>query len=375
MREFALIGMLSFLLMPLAAVKAETQLIYVEDITNVSLNIYNYASGIGEPDELFADYGEEDAAMQFDFGQEVESDLTMYYYTLGFGAGARVEFYNSTAEKVDEWSDYLENINELVIAYNGAEPYRYVKITSTQDTNWGIDALETTIMVEETEEPAEEEPAEEEESAEEEEETSVDIGMLVKLPNDGDSDTQYDSAVYEIGADGKRHAFPTEDVFFSWYANFDDVLEITQEAMDAYSLGDNVTMRPGTFLIKIPTVQDVFAVEHNGILRQLDSEQVATDLYTDSWAGIVRDVAETFWTNYEVGEPIETAVHPDGTLLEAPTGEVVYLNNGMFYSIPGDDYDQMRFQSQYIVPAAEEIFNNYVDGGNIVPLNYMLFPY
>ncbi|MBU0531557.1 MAG: hypothetical protein ABIG32_01285 [Candidatus Uhrbacteria bacterium] len=369
MRYFALITILSFLMMPLASLRAAEQLVYVTDVTNVSLNIYNSADAIGEPDELYADYGKKDTAMRLYFDQEIESDLKLYYYTQGFGAGARVEFYNGIDEKTDTWSDYLENETELVIEYHGTEPYQYVKISSIQNTNWGIDALETTVMIEDVEEPVEEEPIVDEE------ETSVDIGKLVKLPDDGDIETQYDSAVYEIGADGKRHAFPNETVFFSWYANFDDVIELTQEEMDAYSLGDNVTMRPGTYLIKIPSVADVFAVEYSSVLRKLANEQVAIDLYTNNWATMVRDVAETFWTNYEVGEPIETAVHPDGTLLEAPSGEVVYLNNGVYYSIPGDDRVQMRFQSQYQVPASEEVFANYVDGGNIVLLNYMLFPY
>ena len=46
---------------------------------------------------------------------------------------------------------------------------------------------------------------------------------LVKLQDDGHPETQYDSTVYYIGTDGRRHAFPNQNVYFTWFPNYDRV--------------------------------------------------------------------------------------------------------------------------------------------------------
>ena len=109
-------------------------------------------------------------------------------------------------------------------------------------------------------------------------------GDLVKLPDDGDTSTVTDSAVYYIGDDGKRYVFPNAQTYFTWYENFDTVIEISQGELASFIIGGNITYRPGTRLIKITSVPDVYAVEPTGILRHIGSEAIAFALYGSDWS-------------------------------------------------------------------------------------------
>ncbi|MFH0928093.1 MAG: hypothetical protein V1821_01325, partial [bacterium] len=51
--------------------------------------------------------------------------------------------------------------------------------------------------------------------------------------------------VYYYGADGRRHPFPNERVYFTWYSDFSGVTTISESAMAGYSLGKTVIYRPG----------------------------------------------------------------------------------------------------------------------------------
>jgi len=57
-------------------------------------------------------------------------------------------------------------------------------------------------------------------------------------------------------------------------------------------------------LMKIPSVNKVYKVE-GGQLRWIKSESKAIELYGASWAKQVRDLPESFFTDYTVGEDIE----------------------------------------------------------------------
>ena len=50
---------------------------------------------------------------------------------------------------------------------------------------------------------------------------------------------------------------------------------------------------------------DVYVVTHNGVLRWLKTEELATMLYGDKWPSLVRDVPDSFFANYKMGEPLD----------------------------------------------------------------------
>ena len=112
------------------------------------------------------------------------------------------------------------------------------------------------------------------------------------------------SAVYYCGADGKRYGFPNERVYFSWYADFKTVQTLSSEGMAAIPLGGNVTYRPGTKMVKIESLPNVYAIQKGGVLRWIKTPAEAAALYGKTWNKNVDDVSDAYFTNYTIGEPI-----------------------------------------------------------------------
>jgi hypothetical protein len=138
--------------------------------------------------------------------------------------------------------------------------------------------------------------------------TPPSAGSLIKLacgPSAGSDDPC--KAVYYYGSDGKRHAFPNEKSYFTWYANFDSVKEIDAATLGTIPLGKNVTYRPGVRMVKFQTLNNVYAVTKGGVLRWVTTEDVAKSLYGDGWNKKIDDIADTFYSNYTFGSDITNA--------------------------------------------------------------------
>ncbi len=80
----------------------------------------------------------------------------------------------------------------------------------------------------------------------------------------------------------------------------DGIHLVTDSNMASYSLGGNVRYRPGSKMIKFPSVDTVYAVQRYGILRPIASEEVAVALYGSNWNQQIDDVSEAFFGNYTV---------------------------------------------------------------------------
>lgn len=132
-------------------------------------------------------------------------------------------------------------------------------------------------------------------------------GKLIKLACPTDKPVEADhscKAVYYIGNDGKRHAFPNGDVFFTWYVNFDAVITVDPAIMSSYMLGKNVTYRGGVKMVKFTSSPKVYAVARGGVLRGISSEEVAKAYYGDTWNKKIADISDAFFTNYTFGADI-----------------------------------------------------------------------
>lgn len=112
--------------------------------------------------------------------------------------------------------------------------------------------------------------------------------------------------LYYCGRDGKRYVFQNQRVHDSWYEDFDGVIELTVEELAAVPFGGVVTYKPGVRLVKLRTVPKVYAIARNGVLRWVPSEEVAVELYGANWADQIDDIPDTFFTSYEVGDPVTT---------------------------------------------------------------------
>lgn len=111
--------------------------------------------------------------------------------------------------------------------------------------------------------------------------------------------------LYYLAEDGKRYVFPNSKTFFSWYDDFEDVIEISLEQLYKYPLGGNVRYKPGTMLVKIQTDPKVYAVGENGQLRWIKTEVVAKRLFGNYWNKLIDDVPDSFFTNYAIGDAID----------------------------------------------------------------------
>jgi hypothetical protein len=147
------------------------------------------------------------------------------------------------------------------------------------------------------------------------------IGRLVKLQDDRDLKTTEDTAVYYYGNDCRRHAFPNEHVYMTWYSNFNSVVSISPSEMSSMILGQNVTYRPGVRMVKFTTVPKVYAVSKGGVLRWVTTEALATQLYGTAWNKYIDDISDVFYGNYKFGTDITTSGNyiPSNERDNAPT--------------------------------------------------------
>lgn len=112
------------------------------------------------------------------------------------------------------------------------------------------------------------------------------------------------SAVYAILDDGKRHAFPNEAVYRSWFRDdFSTVTTISADELSDFMLGSNVTFHPGT-LLKIPSIPKVYLVSDENELQWITDEATAQSLFGEMWATQVHDLSESLFANYGSGDSI-----------------------------------------------------------------------
>jgi hypothetical protein len=360
-------------LLPLSAIAVESADQYADSIYD-TIHVTDATNVLGSPDGYNGLFHEDNGFVTVDMGEELgEGDLTLYYIPFDSGPSYKITFMDAEFLSLQETSGTLSlDVSSVTIAYVGSDPYRYVKIEATDDDEWGLDAIMSATFPSEDETPTEE-PSDEEPPPEEPEANAQ--GLLVKLVDDGNPDTWTDAAVYVIDADGNRHVFPTERVFLSWWPDYEDLSYIDSVNLSGYTLGKNVTIRPGTNLVKVTTDPKVYAVEPGGVLRWVASEDIAISLYGQDWATRVVDVPDTFFGNYDMGDPIDTKIHPSGTIGVMPDGAVVYIENSVFYRIPGDVFDDMRFQSRYLVTISNDTADLYVDGGYLTDDPSVRWPY
>lgn len=170
----------------------------------------------------------------------------------------------------------------------------------------------------------------------------VDVGDLIKL--------EAITTVYFIDDDNRRHSFPNEPVFFSYFPSFDGIKIVSDEIMAKIPLGSNITVRPGTNLVKIESDPRVYAVEPYGVLRWLSDQQIIEKLYGLDWENRLIDIAPTFFIDYQEGQPIAEAVYPTGSVIEFnDQSNLYYIEQDKKRYISTEAYWGNKFQNQFIL--------------------------
>ena len=181
--------------------------------------------------------------------------------------------------------------------------------------------------------------------------SGVSVDGLVKLPDDGDSATQSDSAVYYVGLDAKRHPYPNSQIFFTWFSDFSSVQEISATDLASMTIGTPILTRPGTLMVKIQTDPKVYAVEPGYVLRWVTSESVALDLYGAAWNTKIMDIEDTYFSKFTFDGDLEAGdAHPSGALVQVSAGDDIYYIDGDEKRLILDDaaFDANYFQSQFV---------------------------
>lgn len=146
-------------------------------------------------------------------------------------------------------------------------------------------------------------------------EVSIESGDLIR--------GQSYSAVYYMGADGFRYVFPNDKAYFTWYSNFDDVVFITDAQLAEIPMADNnVTYKPGVKMVKINSRPNVYVVAKGGVLHHVDSETVAANLYGSNWNTKIDDIADGFFSNYEISDESAATVGFNATTASASVDNI-----------------------------------------------------
>lgn len=286
--------------------KARAADLYANElVSNSFFDLFSPQNALGEPDGLYADFRDQDTFLKLDMGngEEGYDGLTLFVYVLDYGARAVVTFYSEdNAVTGTDNVLFSPGATEWTATYYGTEPFRFVKISSPETEQWRLDAVQaTSIATPVVESPVEPEPTPDVPVVDE---SAIVSNDLIKLANS--------DAVYVIGDDGKRHPFPNEITFFSWGYSFDDVTTVDAATMASYMIGGSVTIKPGTYLVKVQSVPKVYAVAPNHTLRWIDSEATAIEVYGADWASEVVDISDAFWPDYTQGPLIQSINDVEG---------------------------------------------------------------
>ncbi len=170
----------------------------------------------------------------------------------------------------------------------------------------------------------------------------VNVGDLIKVSNS--------TTVYFVDTDKRRHTFPNETTYFSYFSSFNGIKTIPLSTMAQVVLGQNVTVRPGTWLVKIQTDPKVYAVEPFGVLRSIPSQAVAAALYGANWSAIIADISPAFFVDYQVGLAVATNVHPTGTAFSYQgDNKVYYIDQGKKRYISTEAFLGDSFRNKFII--------------------------
>ena len=183
--------------------------------------------------------------------------------------------------------------------------------------------------------------------------SGIEVGDLLKLPNDGDPTTYADTTVYYIGMDEKRHPFPSGDIFKSWFADFSDVQSVSSSDLASITLGNPMLVRPGTHWVKIQSVPKTYYVAPDYTLRHIADEQTAERLGGSDWNQNIIDVSPTLLNNFEMGDPITydalNNTWPAASLVTAPDSPTAWYiqNQSKREIVDGDAFAANHFQNRF----------------------------
>jgi murein DD-endopeptidase MepM/ murein hydrolase activator NlpD len=173
---------------------------------------------------------------------------------------------------------------------------------------------------------------------------SFTAGDMIKSENSANSTVYYFDGV-------ERHAFPNEATFYTWFIDFSTLQTAVEEALAQISLGDNMTIKACTKLVKNFFDPGVYIAQENGSLLLLPTAERAEKLFGEDWSGHITFIPDVFWPNYEVVGAVEEDAYPEGCLVNHLNASEVYAvdSSGVWKWIPDEEtFFAMGFQWQFV---------------------------
>lgn len=193
-------------------------------------------------------------------------------------------------------------------------------------------------------------------------------GKLIKLKDS--------SAIYYLDHNQHRHLFSNQNVFWSWYSGTwsDQEIEIiSQEKFDGYTVGKNITVRPGTKLIKFQNSGRIYVISPNNILRHVDIETLKK-LYGNYESRLVV-MQNSFESDYVFGDKLNNSIYPDGSIIQYNNSNVIwYIENGKKREFIDEAFLENNFKDDDIIKNVSPSLY-YETATPIKNLNLDLFPY
>jgi hypothetical protein len=137
--------------------------------------------------------------------------------------------------------------------------------------------------------------------------------------------------VYYLASDGKRYDFPNKDTLVSWYSSDQDLIDGKSDVcnrvklvsdVDVFSflINGNVSIRPGTYLVRIGSDPVVYTISRHQTLHAVGwtgpdgypiEGPLAETLFPGTSLARLRLLADAFFVNYPIGEDYERYNGPE----------------------------------------------------------------
>lgn len=157
------------------------------------------------------------------------------------------------------------------------------------------------------------------------------------------------STVYYYGSDGQRYSFPNEKTYFSWFEDFDDVVEISDEELADITLAGNIVYRSGSRWIKITSDEKTYAVSTDGSIHWIESEEAAEGLAGSDWNQFIDDVPDVFFVDYTVGDSLTSAESGYNGMLWSDGSSTYLVWDGELRMVSDDGFDDNMFQDGFVL--------------------------
>ncbi len=135
------------------------------------------------------------------------------------------------------------------------------------------------------------------------EEVDTDSGSSELLPTGTFMKGASWTTVYYIDGTTRR-PFLDSQTFFTYADNFDSIIDVADDYLANYTIGAPMLPKAGVVLVKIQSVNSVYALEADNTLRWITSESIAKSLYGARWADYVIDVPVTAWGHFNHGDDV-----------------------------------------------------------------------